>query len=199
MEARALLGRGEPESARQVADRFVTGPRRHLLLAHVAAAAARPHDVDRLLRDRSSWTVPERLEADVVRAAAARNAQAEADLAAVLTRAASAGWVSPFVGQPTLVARLLERLPVGELHAALATALRRANPARAAVAVAEELTPRERTILELLPSYMSYAQIGERLYLSINTVKGNLKTIYRKLSVTSRSEAVEAARRAGLL
>jgi LuxR family maltose regulon positive regulatory protein len=63
----------------------------------------------------------------------------------------------------------------------------------------EELTPREHTILELLPSHLSYAQIGTRLYLSVNTVKMNLKSIYRKLAVTSRSEAVDAARSACLL
>jgi LuxR family maltose regulon positive regulatory protein len=67
------------------------------------------------------------------------------------------------------------------------------------VTTGEDLTARETTILELLPTYMSYAQIGERLFLSINTVKGNLKTIYRKLGVTSRSGAVDAARRAGLV
>jgi LuxR family maltose regulon positive regulatory protein len=57
---------------------------------------------------------------------------------------------------------------------------------------------REHTILELLPRDLSYAQIGTRLDLSVNTVKMNLKSIYRKLAVTSRSEAVDAARSAGL-
>ena len=42
-----------------------------------------------------------------------------------------------------------------------------------------------------------YAQIVTRLDLSVNTVKMNLKSIYRKLAVTSRSEAVDAARSAG--
>lgn len=32
-------------------------------------------------------------------------------------------------------------------------------------------TPREHTILELLPSHPPYVQIGTRLYLSVNTVK----------------------------
>ena len=63
----------------------------------------------------------------------------------------------------------------------------------------EPLTARELTIIELLPTHLSYAQIGERLYLSINTVKGNLKTIYRKLGVSSRAGAVEVAAEAGLV
>jgi LuxR family maltose regulon positive regulatory protein len=51
----------------------------------------------------------------------------------------------------------------------------------------------------LLPSHLSYAEIGKRLFLSVNTVKSNLKTIYRKLAVTTRSEAVDTARAAGQL
>jgi len=70
--------------------------------------------------------------------------------------------------------------------------------ARARKAILVEVTPREHTILELLPRDLSYAQIGTRLDLSVNTVKMNLKSIYRKLAVTSRSEAVDAARSAGL-
>jgi LuxR family maltose regulon positive regulatory protein len=53
--------------------------------------------------------------------------------------------------------------------------------------------------LELLPSHLSYAQIGDRLYLSVNTVKSNLKSIYRKLGVATRSDAVAVARASGLL
>jgi LuxR family maltose regulon positive regulatory protein len=54
-------------------------------------------------------------------------------------------------------------------------------------------------MLELLPTHLSYAQMGERLYLSVNTIKSNLKSIYRKLGVTSRAEAVEVSARLGLL
>lgn len=63
----------------------------------------------------------------------------------------------------------------------------------------DQLTARELTILELLPSHLSYAEIAAHLYLSHNTVKSNLKSVYRKLGVTSRSGAVDAAHAAGLL
>ncbi len=63
----------------------------------------------------------------------------------------------------------------------------------------ETLTPRELTIVELLPTHLSYLQIGEELYVSVNTVKSNLKSIYRKLGVTNRFEAVAAARQLGLI
>lgn len=61
------------------------------------------------------------------------------------------------------------------------------------------LTPREASLLALLPTYLSYAQIGERLFLSVNTVKGNLKALYRKLDVASRAEAVTVATARGLI
>jgi LuxR family maltose regulon positive regulatory protein len=50
-----------------------------------------------------------------------------------------------------------------------------------------------------LPTHLSYGQIGDELFVSVNTIKSNLKSIYRKLGVTSRSEAVDAATALGLL
>ena len=61
------------------------------------------------------------------------------------------------------------------------------------------LTPREQTIIDLLPTHLNYGQIGNELFLSVNTVKSNVKSIYRKLGVTSRYEAVATARELGLI
>ena len=63
----------------------------------------------------------------------------------------------------------------------------------------DRLTPRELRLLHFLPSHLSYAEIGERLFISVNTVKTNLKALYRKLGANTRAGAVEAAGRAGLL
>ena len=54
------------------------------------------------------------------------------------------------------------------------------------------LTDRELAVLQLLPSMMSNEQIARELFVSVNTVKVHLKSLYRKLGVSSRREAVMA-------
>ena len=61
------------------------------------------------------------------------------------------------------------------------------------------LTPSELRILHLLPSELSYGEIGARLRLSANTVKTHAEASYRKLAACTRDEAVARARLAGLL
>jgi LuxR family maltose regulon positive regulatory protein len=61
------------------------------------------------------------------------------------------------------------------------------------------LTPAELRLLHLLPTHLSLREIADQLYVSNNTVKSQARSIYRKLSVTSRGEAVSAARAGGLL
>src|ERR1700758_262251 len=66
-------------------------------------------------------------------------------------------------------------------------------------AVGEELTPKELEVLRLLSTRLSRREIGERLYVSLNTVKTHQRAIYRKLLVEHRSAAVIRARELGLL
>jgi LuxR family transcriptional regulator, maltose regulon positive regulatory protein len=61
------------------------------------------------------------------------------------------------------------------------------------------LTTAELRVLHYLPTNLTLAEIGTRLYVSRYTVKTHCESIYRKLNVNSRSEAVESARRVGLL
>ena len=61
------------------------------------------------------------------------------------------------------------------------------------------LTKRELSILAELPAGGSNQQIAKRLFLAEQTVKFHLTNIYRKLEVTTRTEAVNAAYRRGLL
>jgi LuxR family maltose regulon positive regulatory protein len=66
-------------------------------------------------------------------------------------------------------------------------------------AVPEELSDRELAVLRLLPSPLTFAEIGATLYVSKNTVRTHAQRIYRKLGVSSRAGAVAAARRGRLL
>lgn len=61
------------------------------------------------------------------------------------------------------------------------------------------LSTAELRVLQFLPTHLSIPDIGERLFVSRYTVKTQCSSIYRKLGVGSRSEAVDAARRLGLL
>lgn len=61
------------------------------------------------------------------------------------------------------------------------------------------LTAAELRLLPLLVTHLTYPQMGERLYISRHTVKTQAMSIYRKLGVSSRSDAVERARTVGLL
>jgi len=61
------------------------------------------------------------------------------------------------------------------------------------------LTAAELRLLPLLPSYLSFREIADRLDISRNTVKTQAISVYRKLGVTSRTDAVERAQTLGLL
>ena len=64
---------------------------------------------------------------------------------------------------------------------------------------AAELSERELAVLRLLPSALSQREIGAALYVSLNTVKTHVKSIYRKLEADSRADAVARARGMGLI
>ena len=64
---------------------------------------------------------------------------------------------------------------------------------------ASSLTAAELRLLPLMSTHLSFREIGERLYLSRNTVKTQAISVYRKLGVSSRGGAVERVRELGLL
>jgi LuxR family maltose regulon positive regulatory protein len=63
----------------------------------------------------------------------------------------------------------------------------------------DDLTERELVVLRLLRGSLSEREIGQELFLAHNTIHSHTRSIYRKLGVSSRAEAVEAARSRGLL
>ena len=63
----------------------------------------------------------------------------------------------------------------------------------------EPLSQREAEILKLIAQGLSNREIGERLFLALDTVKGHNRRIFDKLQVESRTEAIARARELGLL
>ncbi|MFE2133597.1 response regulator transcription factor, partial [Streptomyces sp. NPDC059466] len=72
-------------------------------------------------------------------------------------------------------------------------------PSPPAALVVEELSGRELDVLGRLAEMMSTEEIAADLYVSVNTVKTHLKSVYRKLAVSRRNEAVRRARELRLL
>jgi LuxR family maltose regulon positive regulatory protein len=61
------------------------------------------------------------------------------------------------------------------------------------------LTGRELAVLRLLPTRLSTREISDELHVSVNTVRSQVRAIYRKLEVSTRAEAVSQAGRLNLL
>jgi LuxR family transcriptional regulator, maltose regulon positive regulatory protein len=61
------------------------------------------------------------------------------------------------------------------------------------------LTAAELRLLPLLSTHLSFREIGERLFVSRNTIKTQAISVYRKLGVSSRSEAIARAGELGLV
>jgi LuxR family maltose regulon positive regulatory protein len=69
----------------------------------------------------------------------------------------------------------------------------------AALLQGETLSERELEVLRLLPSRLSTPEIARELYVSVHTVRSHVKSIYAKLGVHRRADAVQRARELGLL
>jgi DNA-binding NarL/FixJ family response regulator len=61
------------------------------------------------------------------------------------------------------------------------------------------LTPRELEILEKLPTGDTVLEIAAQLFITESTVKTHLSSVYKKLGATNRVQAINAARKLGLL
>ena len=68
-----------------------------------------------------------------------------------------------------------------------------------AMPLVEPLSQRELEVLQLVAQGLSNREIGERLFLALNTIKGHNRRIFAKLQVQRRTEAVARARELGLL
>ncbi len=100
---------------------------------------------------------------------------------------------------PELAQAFREMLePAAAVPAAAAQRHERADGQQAPLVV-ERLSERECEVLTLLSGMLSTNEIASEMYLSVNTVKTHLRSIYRKLSAAHRGEAVRRARQLQLI
>ncbi len=200
VEVEALAASGRAADAERLLVALEPGPRTQILRARLQRVSDR--EVDALLGECAGWPVLERLQAELLLNARHHRAAPCDELVQLVADCGRSGWLLPFLGFGRRVERQLQAISLGDLHPQLARTLAYLAPVEAVrrdQPVGVRLTSRELTLVELLPTHLSYAEIGDRLFLSVNTVKSNLKALYRKLDATTRAEAVEASRRAGLL
>jgi LuxR family maltose regulon positive regulatory protein len=95
---------------------------------------------------------------------------------------------------------LQQRPDLGTLATAAHSLQERVSQITAATPVgASSLTAAELRLVPLLPTHLTYPEIGERLYISRHTVKTQASSVYRKLGASSRKEAVERIAALGLI
>jgi LuxR family transcriptional regulator, maltose regulon positive regulatory protein len=93
---------------------------------------------------------------------------------------------------------LHQRPDLGTLPAQAAQLQAKLDTLRTATTSAVSLTTAELRLLPLLSTHLTFREIGERLYISQHTVKSQALSVYRKLGVSSRSQAIQSLQQTGL-
>jgi two-component system response regulator DegU len=106
--------------------------------------------------------------------------------------------------EPVRVVEAIRRVFRGEaflppnLITKLFSTLQRPSAADDAAPPEEDLTPREREVLQCIAQGMSNKEIAVSLYISQKTVKNHISSIFRKLDLTDRTQAAVYAIKQGL-
>ncbi|MGO9276935.1 MAG: LuxR C-terminal-related transcriptional regulator [Streptosporangiaceae bacterium] len=205
LEALMRLSLGDLRSATELAARLPAG-RRDLLLARIALGAGDHQAAHEYLQAPSlgDLTARRALVRQLLLTAAAIE-RGDPMTASILGGAVQAARQEGFVNTvvttaPQVTSYLVEHStrmrsdPFTEhlIVAALEVRAVQAGAFRSGHVLAEPLTTAELRILKLLPA-STYLQMAATLYISRNTVKTHLRSIYQKLGVTSRPEAIERA------
>ncbi len=130
-----------------------------------------------------------------------------------LTLAEPEGFVRIFLDEGPTMADLLARMATSHGNSTPAmgayiqklrmqgkhSSIKDASPASLSQGLIEPLTQRELEVLGLIGQGLSNQEIGDRLFLALDTIKGHNRRIFEKLCVRRRTEALTRARELGLL
>jgi LuxR family maltose regulon positive regulatory protein len=109
-------------------------------------------------------------------------------------------WIRPVLRRDAELAHAYQDLlQPGQPATSSRLPVRRPDPDQAAPVIVERLSEREHEVLQRLSGMLSTAEIATEMYISVNTVKTHLRSIYRKLSAGHRGEAVRRARQLELI
>jgi LuxR family transcriptional regulator, maltose regulon positive regulatory protein len=203
---------GEIARAEELVRMTPTGTRRQLEAARLSIAQQRPEDAAGILDNVETHKWPRyELEVLLLRARAAlalgrSTGDVEHLIESALTIAEEHRFMRSLLvdgGSLDDVLRgTLRRAPTGTYRDALAQRLRSRTPVpRTIDSPGSTFLPssRELEILRHLATGLSNREIAAELYISLNTMKTHVRSLYRKLGVSSRSQAVAAGRARGLL
>jgi LuxR family maltose regulon positive regulatory protein len=127
-------------------------------------------------------------------------------LGEALAIAEPGGFIRLFIDEGRPMAQLLSEAAVqgirpGDVAKLLAAfeSEKQTPPVKSSQSLVEPLSQRELEVLQLIAQGLSNDEIGKRLFLALDTIKGHNRRIYDKLQVQRRTEAVARARELGLL
>jgi LuxR family transcriptional regulator, maltose regulon positive regulatory protein len=188
LQARLLLARGEPAAALRLLGQL-------LIVALEGKHVLRALEVQLLIA--------------LAHAAEGQEQKARQWLYEVLSQARNEGFMRLFLDEGEPLAALLRSLLPSITEKPLRTYARSIVHAFAAPlsidksgavsALLEPLSAQEQRVLALLVAGHSNPEIAQELVVSINTVKGHVKNLYRKLNVNNRVQAGEVARQLKLV
>jgi len=215
LRARLALGEQDLEEAQAALAVDAASPAELIARARVASAASNVDEAEEILDALLAGEHPAELvahdavEARVLRALVAerqgRVDEAREWMESALDAAEPEGIRGPFIDAgPAILEPLRRTVRRGTAHRWLAAALlarfegrewERGAPRELLIPLSEK----EKIVLRYLPTLLSNEEIASEMFVSVNTVKTHLKSIYRKLAVSQRRDAVRRGRELRLL